>query len=71
VFDLEVLKHRMKEAADFLIAAAQHYEFCSDKVVAVDYSNGANIAASMLLLRPEVLPATIRFRATVPLIPER
>ena len=49
----------------------QHYGFTSDSVVAVGYSNGANIAASMLLLRPEVMPAAILFRAMVPLVPNK
>ena len=70
VFDLEDLKHRTNELADFVIAAAQHYGFASDNLVAVGYSNGANIAASMLLLRPEILSAAILFRAMVPLHPE-
>src|SRR5262249_50636344 len=34
------------------------------------FSNGANIAASLLLLRPEVLAAAVLFRAMVPLEPE-
>jgi phospholipase/carboxylesterase/glyoxalase family protein len=38
--------------------------------VAVGYSNGANIAASMLLLRPEILSAAILFRAMVPFVPK-
>ena len=71
VFDLEDLKYRTNELADFVAAAAQHYGFASDDVVAVGYSNGANIAASMLLLRPERLSAAILFRAMVPLIPDR
>jgi predicted esterase len=70
VFDLEDLKHRTNELADFVIAAAQHYGFTNDNLVAVGYSNGANIAASMLLLRPEALPTAILFRAMVPLYPE-
>src|SRR5437870_7130231 len=70
VFDLEDLKKRTSELADFLAAAAQHYGFASDNVVAVGYSNGANIAASMLLLRPEILSAAVLFRAMVPLVPE-
>ena len=70
VFDLEDLKNRTNELADFVTAAAQHYGFAADKVVAVGYSNGANIAASMLLLRPEILSAAILFRAMVPLVPE-
>jgi predicted esterase len=70
VFDLEDLKHRTNELADFVTAAAPHYGFDSDNVVAVGYSNGANIAASMLLLRPEILRAAILFRVMVPLVPE-
>ena len=71
VFDLEDLKKRTNELADFVTTAAKHYGFADDKVVAVGYSNGANVAASMLLLRPEILSAAILFRAMVPLIPER
>jgi predicted esterase len=70
VFDLEDLKHRTNELADFVTAAAQHYGFAADQLVAVGYSNGANIAASMLLLRPEALPTAILFRAMVPFYPE-
>jgi predicted esterase len=71
VFDEEDLKRRTHELADFVGAAAQHYGFAADKIVAVGYSNGANIAASLLLLRPETLHAAILFRAMVPLIPEK
>src|SRR5215475_4876155 len=71
VFDLEDLKFRTNELADFVTAAAQHYGFVLDNLVAVGYSNGANIGASMLLLRPEIMHAAILFRAMVPLIPER
>ena len=71
VFDLEDLKYRTKELADFVAAAGEHYGFTSDNVVAVGYSNGANIAASMLLLRPEILGAAILFRAMVPLVPDK
>ena len=70
VFDLEDLKKRTHELADFVTSASQHYELDDKKIVAVGYSNGANIAASMLLLRPEILPAAILFRAMVPLVPE-
>src|SRR5438034_3494007 len=70
VFDLEDLRNRTNGLADFVASAAEHYGFAGDKLVAVGYSNGANIAASMLLLRPEVLSAAVLFRAMVPLIPE-
>jgi phospholipase/carboxylesterase len=71
VFDLEDLKYRANELADFVTAAVQHYGFASDTLVAVGYSNGANIAAAMLLLRPELLRAAILFRAMVPLHPDK
>ncbi len=70
IFDLEDLKHRTHELADFVTEAAKHYGFPSDRVIAVGYSNGANIAASMLLLRPEIMRAEILFRAMVPLNPD-
>src|SRR6266699_3351638 len=70
VFDLDDLKKRTNELADFVAAAAQRYGFTADNVVAVGYSNGANIAASMLLLRPEILRGAVLFRAMVPLVPE-
>jgi predicted esterase len=70
VFDLEDLTKRTHELADFVIAAAQRYKIDMKNIVAVGYSNGANIAASMLLLRPEILSAAILFRAMVPLTPE-
>src|SRR5213595_3723309 len=71
VFDLEDLRNRTNELADFVAAAAQHYGFASDNVVAVGYSNGANIAAGVLLLRPEILRGAILFRAMVPLVPDK
>jgi len=71
VFDLEDLKTRTNELADFVAAAARHYKLAADSIVGVGYSNGANIAASMLLLWPEVMHAAILFRAMVPLIPDK
>jgi predicted esterase len=71
IFDEEDLKKRTYELANFVGAAAQHYDFAAEKVVAVGYSNGANIAASLLLLRPETLGAAVLFRAMVPLVPEK
>ena len=71
VFDEEDLKKRTYELADFVGAAARHYKLAADKIVAVGYSNGANIAASLLLLRPETLHAAVLFRAMVPLVPEK
>ncbi len=71
VFDLEDLKTRTNELADFVDAAMRHYELAADHIVGVGYSNGANIAASMLLLRPKIMHAAILFRAMLPLVPDK
>jgi predicted esterase len=70
VFDLEDLKFRTNELADFVIDASKTYDIDLQNVIAVGYSNGANIAASMLLLRPEIPSSAILFRAMVPLVPQ-
>src|SRR5215469_2329338 len=70
VFDIEDLKYRTNELADFVKDASNAYDFDVHHVIAVGYSNGANIGASMLLLRPEILSAAVLFRAMVPLVPE-
>ena len=70
VFDLEDLQHRTHELADFVAAAAGVYGFDPHGVVAAGFSNGANIAGSLLLLRPEVLAGAILFRAMVPIVPK-
>src|SRR5947208_14795493 len=67
VFDLEDLKTRTLELADFDTASARHYKLAANHIVGVGYSNGANIAARLLLLRPEILYAADVFRAMVPL----
>jgi len=71
VFDLEDLKTRTNELADFVAGAVRHYNLSAEDIVGVGYSNGANIAAGMLLLRPEIMHAAILFRAMVPLIPDK
>ena len=71
VFDLEDLKTRTNELADFVAAAVRHYKLSAEHIVGVGYSNGANIAASMLLLRPEIMHAAILFRTMLPLVPDK
>jgi phospholipase/carboxylesterase len=70
VFDHEDLLLRTHELAGFIKAAADEYGFDPSKLVAVGYSNGANIAASLMLLRPGLLRAAVLFRAMVPFEPE-
>lgn len=61
--------HRTHELADFVQLAAGHYGFDANNVIALGYSNGANIAASMMLVRPNVLRGSVLLRAMVPLNP--
>lgn len=70
VFDVDDLKFRTHELAAFLDAAARHYRFPENTLVAVGYSNGANIAASLMLLHPHHLAAAVLFRAMVPFTPD-
>ena len=71
VFDLEDLKARTADLAQFVAAAAAKYTFDPARVVALGYSNGANIAASLLLSHPGVLAGGILLRAMVPFEPDR
>jgi predicted esterase len=70
VFDIPDLTHRAGELADFITESAAAYRFSTTRLVAVGFSNGANIAGALLLLRPEVLSGAILFRAMVPLTPD-
>ena len=70
IFDMEDLAFRTDELAEFIQSAAKHYDFDTEKLVAVGYSNGANIAGSLMLSRPGLLSAAVLLRAMVPFEPE-
>jgi predicted esterase len=57
VFDVDDVKARTNELAEFIDIAAGHYGFSKRHLVAAGYSNGANIAASLIFLRPHYLAA--------------
>jgi phospholipase/carboxylesterase len=65
VFDEADVVRRANELADFIAEAREAYGLSAP--VAVGFSNGANIAAAMLLLRPEALAGGALLRAMVPL----
>ena len=69
VVDIEDLKFRTYELGDFIQKCSSYYKFDLNQTIAVGFSNGANIATSMLLLRPDILQGAILFRAMIPLIP--
>ena len=68
VFDLPDLKARTAELADFIVAARKACGLAAP--VAVGFSNGANIAASLLLTHPQALAGALLMRATLPFEPE-
>ena len=70
VFDVEDLKHRTKELGEFVRVARAEYKLEGAPLFAVGFSNGANIAASALLLDPALLDGAVLFRAMVPFEPE-
>ena len=67
VFDIEDLIFRTKELNDFLDEAAVKYGFDRNNVIAVGYSNGANIAASLLFHYQNALKGAILHHPMVPL----
>lgn len=71
VFDERDLVLRTRELAEFVREAARHYGFASDRLHALGFSNGANIAAALLLLEPGVLRGAVLLRAMMPIEPER
>ena len=70
VFDLEDLKFRTDELAAFLDNARAHYLLPKNDFIALGYSNGANIASSLLLSKPGYLRGAILLRAMVTIKPE-
>lgn len=70
VFDEEDLKHRAEELAQFVRAARDRYGIADRPMIAVGFSNGANIAGALLLLHPELLEGAILLRGMTPFTPE-
>ena len=66
VFDEKDLAHRTTQLAEFITAAAAAYRFDAAKLVAIGFSNGANIAANVLLHRPGLIRRSVLFRAMLP-----
>lgn len=66
VFDPEDLRYRSHELAGFILEASKVYGFSMDQAYAVGYSNGANIATSMMLIYPRLFGAAVLFRPMLP-----
>ncbi|WP_235179007.1 alpha/beta hydrolase [Bacillus cihuensis] len=66
IFDEEDLIFRTKELNQFLDEAAEKYEFDRGNMIAIGYSNGANIAASLLFHYQNALKGAILHHPMVP-----
>ncbi len=71
VFDVPDLHARTHELAKFVEAATTQYDLDPGRLIAVGYSNGANIAGSLLLHYPKLLAGAVLLRAMVPFEPEQ
>ncbi|MGQ0641231.1 MAG: alpha/beta hydrolase [Gemmatimonadaceae bacterium] len=69
VFDQEDLARRTDELVDFIREASAEYRVDPARIVAVGYSNGANIAASVLLRHPAALLGAVLLHPMVPFEP--
>ncbi len=69
VFDHEDVVKRANQLADFVVEARKKYGLGNRRLVAVGFSNGANIAAAVVLLRPEVVREAVLFASMSP-VPE-
>jgi phospholipase/carboxylesterase len=66
LFDEDDVRRRANELAHFVAEARRAYGL--SRPIALGYSNGANIAAAVLLLRPQTLAGAVLLRATSPLV---
>ncbi|QCR30894.1 alpha/beta hydrolase [Lysinibacillus sp. SGAir0095] len=66
IFDEEDLIFRTKELNQFLDDASKEYRFDRQNIVAIGYSNGANIAASLLFHYKDALKGAVLHHPMVP-----
>jgi phospholipase/carboxylesterase len=71
VFDQKDLEARTGELADFVGQATRAYGIPAGTLVAAGFSNGANIASSLLLRFPETLAGAALMRGMVPFVPKQ
>ena len=65
IFDPAEVTRRTHALADFVAAATRQHGIDPTRLIAVGFSNGANIAATLLQLRPESLAGAVLFRPMV------
>ena len=68
IFDVEDLKHMAIQLTDFIRKAKM--AFGLEEIIAVGYSNGANMATGIIFQEPDLLAGAILLRPMVPYEPE-
>ena len=69
VFDIADLKLRTGELTDFIVKASKHYKFDLSRLSVIGYSNGASIAAAVILTHPGIIRRAVLFHPGLPFIP--
>jgi phospholipase/carboxylesterase len=70
VFDPAEVRSRGEELAGFIRAAVTRYELDGEHIIALGYSNGANIASTVMLIDPDVIHAAVLLRPMLVFEPE-
>ena len=70
VFDPAEVRARGEELAEFIRAAVMRYELDAERVFALGYSNGANIASTIMLIEPQLIRAAVLLRPMLVFEPE-
>ena len=68
-FDADEVRQRVDELADWIGRMAPQYAFDPDRLYALGYSNGANMAAANMLLRPGAIAGACLFRSRAVVTP--
>jgi phospholipase/carboxylesterase len=69
VFNIDDVKPRTDELADFIIKASERYKFDLNRLSVIGYSNGASIAAGVILTHPVIIKRAVLFHPGLPFIP--
>jgi phospholipase/carboxylesterase len=69
VFNIDDVKLRTDELAEFIIKASEHYKFDLNRLSVIGYSNGASIAASVILTHPVIIKRAVLFHPGLPFTP--
>lgn len=70
-FDAHEVTERVRQLADFITDAKVTHDLGNCEIIAIGFSNGANMAASLLLLEPTTLDGAVLLRVKLPLVPTK